>query len=164
MLEEFKSATIFLISGFAVSPVLKTLTETISTDTIYSMVTIMMLVHLLFYDYGTKAAIVSSPISLNAAIFGAVCLASRLSSIYHVFALMVLASDMFVMFTVLRHRLKNLFANFFQSLITLTLAFISFFSLRISCPSIYSLLYLIFLSCVNFVFPYGFFKLQFFKE
>ncbi|RWS05688.1 mitochondrial import inner membrane translocase subunit TIM50-like protein, partial [Dinothrombium tinctorium] len=54
---ELKNVIIFLFGGFTVSPVLKTLTETISADTIYAMVTLMMLIHLIFYDYGAKAAI-----------------------------------------------------------------------------------------------------------
>uniref|UniRef100_A0A2L2YJU6 Phosphatidylinositol N-acetylglucosaminyltransferase subunit C n=1 Tax=Parasteatoda tepidariorum TaxID=114398 RepID=A0A2L2YJU6_PARTP len=57
--EYFKSAVIFFIFGYMFSPVLKTLTQTISTDTIYAMVVLMMIVHLLFQDYGTDAAIVS---------------------------------------------------------------------------------------------------------
>lgn len=100
--EEIRSAVIFLATGYFVSPVLCTLTETISTDTIYAMSTLMMLAHLIFYDYGPQAAIVSQPLSLNAAIFAAVCLASRLNNIYVAFALLTLAVDLFVIGSYLR--------------------------------------------------------------
>merc|ERR1712212_627155 len=63
--------------GFAISPVLKTLTRTISTDTIYAMSSAMLLVNLLLHDYGAGVSIVCRAFSLNAAIFAAVCLASR---------------------------------------------------------------------------------------
>ncbi|CAH1711606.1 unnamed protein product [Aphis gossypii] len=48
-----KSACAFVVSGYILSPVLKTLTETISTDTIYATTTVMMCVHLVFFDYGS---------------------------------------------------------------------------------------------------------------
>lgn len=155
---------IFMISGFATSPILKTLTETISTDTVYTMAAIMMLVHLIFYDYGATAAIVSTPLSLNAAIFGAVCLASRLSTTYHVFALMVFASDIFVLFTVLRKRLRDLFNTRLQIFITLSLAVSSVICLSLSSHQIFLNLYFVLLICINFLFPFGFYKVQYYKE
>jgi hypothetical protein len=54
--ENFKTLSIFLLFGSLVSPVLFTLTKTISTDTIYAMSTLMMLTHLIFYDYGAETA------------------------------------------------------------------------------------------------------------
>lgn len=51
-----KTALTFLAFGFGLSPVLMTLTETISTDTIYAMTTCMLLANLLFHDYGANAA------------------------------------------------------------------------------------------------------------
>ena len=49
---------------------------------------------------------VSSSISLNAAVFGAVCLSSRLSSTMHVFALMLSAVWLFAVFPTIRGKLK----------------------------------------------------------
>jgi len=54
--ENFKTLSIFLSFGSLVSPVVFTLTKTISTDTIYAMSTLMMLTHLIFYDYGAETA------------------------------------------------------------------------------------------------------------
>lgn len=48
----------------------------VSTDTIYAMAVFMLLGHLIFFDYGANAAIVSSTLSLNMAIFASVYLAS----------------------------------------------------------------------------------------
>ena len=49
--DDVKTAVLFLGVSFILSPVLVSLTETISTDTIYAMTTIMLLAHLLFHDY-----------------------------------------------------------------------------------------------------------------
>merc|ERR1711890_11050 len=53
------------------------LTDSISTDTIHTMASLGLFLHLLPQDYGLPAPVVSSSISLNSAIFSAVCLASR---------------------------------------------------------------------------------------
>ncbi|KAG8230312.1 hypothetical protein J437_LFUL000582 [Ladona fulva] len=149
-----------LALGYIVSPVLKTLTETISTDTIQAAAAIAFIVHLATYDYGignepglpyratshksdviapshwSKSASSSdktvpekyltenipsasrysrvqgsktsslphdnpsrttSALSLNAAIFGAICLASRLESPSHAFALLSVAGLAFAL-------------------------------------------------------------------
>ena len=49
---------------------------------------------------------VSSSISLNAAVFGAVCLSSRLTSTMHVFALMLSAVWLFAVFPTIRGKIK----------------------------------------------------------
>ena len=57
VLDDFKSAILYLVFGAGLSPILMTLTKTISTDTIYAMTTIMLLANLLFHDYGANAAL-----------------------------------------------------------------------------------------------------------
>jgi phosphatidylinositol glycan class C protein len=54
--EDMKSAGAFLALAFGLSPILMTLTSTISTDTIYAMTVGMLLTNLLFHDYGANAA------------------------------------------------------------------------------------------------------------
>ena len=51
-----KTVSIFLAFGFGLAPVLMTLTDTISTDTIYAMTAFMLLANLMFHDYGANAA------------------------------------------------------------------------------------------------------------
>ncbi|CAH3025571.1 unnamed protein product, partial [Porites evermanni] len=105
-LDDLKSCILVLVSVLLSSPVLKTLTDSISTDTIYAMTTFMLAMNLLLYDYGTRAAIVSRSTSLNASIFASVCLASRLPSSWHVFVTVILAMQMFALFPSLRRQLK----------------------------------------------------------
>uniref|UniRef100_A0A1A9VIS0 Uncharacterized protein n=2 Tax=Glossina TaxID=44049 RepID=A0A1A9VIS0_GLOAU len=78
----------FFTLGEAIQ-VLHTLTYAISTDTIFSMTFFVMVLNLVFCDYGLSVAMVSKAISLNAAIFGSICLASRLPTSYHAFVLLV---------------------------------------------------------------------------
>ncbi|RZC36754.1 GPI2 domain containing protein [Asbolus verrucosus] len=138
-----------MVFGHLFSPVLHTLTDTISTDTIYTMTFFMMLVHLIFFDYGISAAIVSNSLSLSAAIFASICLASRLSSAYHAFILIAVAIEFFVLFPLLRNKVKKsvyitglLFvfdmyilmkgSNLFMTLFILTTVFIN-----IVCPILF---------------------------
>lgn len=101
LVTDFRTVLIFVVFGYVLSPILKTLTDTISTDTIYAMTTFMMIIHLIFFDYGVPSAIVSSSLSLNAAIFGSVCLASRLASPFHAFVLLTNAVECFVLLPIL---------------------------------------------------------------
>lgn len=104
------------------SPVLLTLTAPISTDTITSLTVITLVIHLATFDYsyerfkspsatsslGSENDInvtYTGPISLNAAIFASVLLTSRLSSIYHVFAVVYLAIELFALFPIMRYHL-----------------------------------------------------------
>lgn len=104
---DLRTVLIFLVFGQLFSPVLHTLTDTISTDTIYTMTFFMMLIHLIFCDYGVPAAIVSNSLSLSAAVFASICLSSRLSSPYQAFILITVSIKCFVLFPLLRNKMKN---------------------------------------------------------
>jgi len=49
--DDMKTVLIFAGFSYCLSPVLVSLTETIATDTIYAMTTVMLLANLLFHDY-----------------------------------------------------------------------------------------------------------------
>ncbi|KAH8300399.1 hypothetical protein KR018_004042 [Drosophila ironensis] len=98
--EDSKTLLTVIFFGYLFSPMLHTLTQAISTDTIYTMTFFVLLANLIFSDYGLDVALVSKAISLNAAIFGAICLASRLLSSYHAFVLLVEAAVFFVLYPI----------------------------------------------------------------
>lgn len=100
VLEDSKTLMTVLLFGYLFAPVLHTLTDAISTDTIFSMTVIVMLLNVIFCDYGLSVAMVSKAISVNAAIFGSICLASRLSTSYHAFVLLVEAAIFFVLYPI----------------------------------------------------------------
>ncbi|KAL5018763.1 hypothetical protein ScPMuIL_004485 [Solemya velum] len=106
VLDDVKTAMMFSGCSVLLSPVLVTLTETISTDTIYAMTTVMIIANLLFHDYGANAAMVSGAISLNAGIFASVCLASRLHTALHALATVTVALQVFGLWPDLRRNLK----------------------------------------------------------
>lgn len=96
-----KTVLSVLIFGHILSPMLHTLTDSISTDTIFTITFFVMTIHLIFFDYGLPAFMVSKAVSLNAAIFGSICLASRLPSSFHAFTLLVVAAQFFVLLPIL---------------------------------------------------------------
>lgn len=96
--DDIKTAFSFLVFGYILSPMLHTLTNSISTDTIFTVTFFVFLLHVICFDYGLPASIVSNAISLNAVIFGALCLASRLNSSFHAFILLVVAVELFALY------------------------------------------------------------------
>lgn len=102
---DLQSAAIFLAFTFGFSPVLKTLTESVSTDTVYAMSAMMLLAHLVSFPYAQPSP--PGSLSLNAALFASVCLASRLPGALHTFAMLTCALLVFALWPCLLHRLKE---------------------------------------------------------
>lgn len=97
LVHNFKTVLVYLVLGYLLSPILHTLTDTVSTDTIFAWAVLMMIVHLIFFDYDVPAALVSKSLSINAAIFASVCLVSRLSSPFDAFVLLTVSVIFFVL-------------------------------------------------------------------
>ncbi len=95
-----------LLSGalLGLSPLLMTLTSSYSSDTIWALTFSLFVVHVVFHDYTKRdpveASTFQSTISLNAAIFASVLLASRLNSAEPVFAFMLFSFLLFAGFPV----------------------------------------------------------------
>lgn len=96
--DDIKTVACILVFGFILSPMLHTLTKSISTDTIYTITFFVFLLHIMCYDYGMPAALVSRAISLNAAIFGTICLASRLETSLDAFVLLIVSFTLFAVY------------------------------------------------------------------
>lgn len=116
--EDVETVACVLVFGFILSPMLHTLTKSISTDTIYTITFFVFLLHVICYDYGMPAALVSRAISLNAAMFGTICLASRLDTSLDAFVLIIVS---FTLFAVYPHLLRLLEANSTLYLLPITL-------------------------------------------
>ncbi|KAF7203355.1 phosphatidylinositol N-acetylglucosaminyltransferase subunit C [Nothobranchius furzeri] len=104
-LADLQSAALFLSFTFGFSPVLKTLTESVSTDTVYAMSAVMLLAHLVSFPYGEPSP--PGSLSLNAALFASVCLASRLPGALHTFAMLSCALLVFALWPCLLQRLRE---------------------------------------------------------
>jgi len=106
----FRSILFLICSVYGLSPVLRTITEPFSLDTINALTIMLFTIHFYFQDYAYVSGLSSrfkAPISLNAAFFGAVCLASQLSTDMHVFSIMYLAVVLFALFPKLRNTIQN---------------------------------------------------------
>ncbi|XP_040895369.1 phosphatidylinositol N-acetylglucosaminyltransferase subunit C [Toxotes jaculatrix] len=104
-LADLQSATLFLSFTFGFSPVLKTLTESVSTDTVYAMSAVMLLAHLVSFPYTQPSP--PGSLSLNAALFASVCLASRLPGALHTFAMLSCALLVFALWPCLLQKLRE---------------------------------------------------------
>ncbi|XP_077440191.1 phosphatidylinositol N-acetylglucosaminyltransferase subunit C [Vanacampus margaritifer] len=104
-LADLQSGTIFLTFIFGFSPVLKTLTESVSTDTVYAMSAVMLLAHLVSFPYAHPSP--PGSLSLNAALFASVCLASRLPGALHTFTMLSCALMVFALWPCLLRRVKD---------------------------------------------------------
>jgi phosphatidylinositol glycan class C protein len=96
---------------YALSPLMQTLTGSISGDTIAACVAASLVLHLYLHDYSTASDDVTQTIggslSLGAAMFASVLLASRLPTPAHVFALLMFALQAFVAWPFLRRDLAR---------------------------------------------------------
>lgn len=106
-----RTLAIVYITLLIVSPVLKTLTDSFSNDTIWALSSLFMVLHLLSADYagsgGDLPSVQHAPFSFNAAIFASVLLVSRLASAIQVFALITFAIELFALAPLLIHRLHT---------------------------------------------------------
>lgn len=151
LFQDLKTTVSALAFGFILSPMLHTLTNSISTDTIYTVTFFVLLLHLVCYDYGLPASVVSSAIALNAVYFGSICLASRLSTSMHAFTLLVVVIVMFALYPRFLTAITN-WQNV-ATIVPLTVVF----SINCICLAMYSFslfwVYTIALLFINFVCP-----------
>ncbi|WFC94027.1 D-stereospecific aminopeptidase [Malassezia brasiliensis] len=92
----------------ALSPVLRTLSEATTSDSIWAFSAILFGAHLTLADYAMVTpthALLSSTVSLNLAMCASVVLSSRLTWDIDVFALLLTALQLFAIFPLLRQRI-----------------------------------------------------------
>lgn len=157
---DFKTVLIYLFFGYLFSPILHTLTDTVSTDTIFATTIFMMIIHLIFSDYGISVAVVSNSLSINSAIFGSICLASRLCTSFCAFVLITVAIQAFVLSPVLIKLIwnGNYFVFVFSVTVIVTLMFLWNISRTLFHFFVLSVLFL------NFYCPFLFVRWQKYKD
>ncbi|XP_011495941.1 PREDICTED: phosphatidylinositol N-acetylglucosaminyltransferase subunit C [Ceratosolen solmsi marchali] len=155
--KDLRTVLIFLAFGYILSPVLKTLTETISTDTIYAMTIFMFLIHLIFSKYGSTNVSLSESLSITSSIFGSLMLTSRLSTPSHAFSLLTVAVQCFVLLPFLLSKLHN------KIFISNILAFGTLY-LLCNISATLSYVFVSMLILVHFICPLWYIKCQRYKE
>ena len=163
ILDDCGSVIIFLGLCTLSAPILRTLTQTISSDTLVACTVLMMLAHLVFHNYGADVAIVSPVISLNAAIFGCICLASRMPTVEHTLIILCIAAVLFGLCPMLRILLWAKCSNSFKWIVLCIYPSIVSFSVLWLSTYCFLLLCALFVF-VNIICPYWYVKWQSIKD
>ncbi|OAX77824.1 hypothetical protein ACJ72_07873 [Emergomyces africanus] len=109
-----KSALLIFCALLGLSPILKSLTKSTTSDSIWAMSCWLMVINIFFFDYSSNsggsgtggstesgaAAKFPASLSTNAAVMASTVLASRLKSTTHVFSLTLFSIEVFGLFPV----------------------------------------------------------------
>ncbi|WEW57457.1 glycosylphosphatidylinositol anchor biosynthesis [Emydomyces testavorans] len=123
-----KSALLIFCALQGLSPILKSLTKSTTSDSIWAMSWWLMIINVFFFDYGSSsneshnisnntgagagagavAAKFPASLSTNAALMASTVLASRLRSTTHVFSLTLFSIEVFGLFPIFRRHLRGI--------------------------------------------------------
>ncbi|RPB24074.1 phosphatidylinositol N-acetylglucosaminyltransferase [Terfezia boudieri ATCC MYA-4762] len=104
-----KSAILIYCTLLGLSPILRSLTESISSDSIWAISSWLFIANCLSFDYGSGVSVkFPASLSTNAAIMASVVLASRLPTTTHVFSLVLFSIEVFGLFPVFRRYLRHI--------------------------------------------------------
>ena len=103
-----KSAILIYSTLLGLSPILKSLTRSTSSDSIWAMSFWLLAVNIFFFDYsGGVGAKFPASLSTNAALMASTVLASRLPSTKQVFSLTLFSIEVFGLFPVFRRHVRH---------------------------------------------------------
>ncbi|KAK5991047.1 Phosphatidylinositol N-acetylglucosaminyltransferase GPI2 subunit [Cladobotryum mycophilum] len=103
-----KSALLICSTLLGLSPILKSLTRSTSSDSIWAMSFWLLTVNIFFFDYsGGVGAKFPASLSTNAALMASTVLASRLPSTKQVFSLTLFSIEVFGLFPVFRRHIRH---------------------------------------------------------
>lgn len=157
LIKDLWTVLIFLTFGYILSPILKTLTETISTDTIYAMTILMFLTHLIFSKYGSSQISLSDSLSITSSIFGSLMLASRLASPLHAFSLLTVSVQCFVLLPYLLTGVNN-------KIIISTILTIGIIYLLLFISQTFSYVFIFAIIFIHFICPLWYIRCQKYKD
>lgn len=103
-----KSAILIYCALLGLSPILKSLTKSTTSDSIWAISCWLLIINVFFFDYGGGVgAKFPASLSTNAALMASTVLASRLTSTTHVFSLLLFSIEVFGLFPVFRRYLRH---------------------------------------------------------
>ncbi|KAK9463314.1 phosphatidylinositol N-acetylglucosaminyltransferase subunit C [Lipomyces oligophaga] len=103
-----KSATLIVSTLLGLSPVLKSLTQSTSSDSIWAISVWLFILNIFFHDYSVGPQKTVPPtLSTNVAIAAAIVLASRLSTTLSVFGFLLFSIQIFGLFPVFSRWLRS---------------------------------------------------------
>ena len=100
---------VVLVSLLALSPILKTLTQSYCNDSLWTLTGLLLLIHLITHDYSLQPGPRKVPgvLSMNSAMSASILLASRLSTPSHAFACISIAVQIFALLPIFRDHLRS---------------------------------------------------------
>ncbi len=101
VVHSIQTMVMFAVCLRIVAPLLQSLTSSFSEDTVHAMAITFSAAHLVFHDYAiinSNSEVFSGTVSLNAAMFSAIILASRLKRVETVVLFLLLAVILFALF------------------------------------------------------------------
>ncbi|RAR05542.1 terpenoid synthase [Stemphylium lycopersici] len=102
-----KSAVLIYAALLGLSPILKSLTQSTTSDSIWALSTWLLMMNVAFFDYSAGAdAQLPASISTNSAMMASAVLASRLPSTTHVFSLTLFSIEIYGLFPIFRRQLR----------------------------------------------------------
>lgn len=103
-----KSAILIYFSLLGLSPILKSLTRSTSSDSIWAFSSWLLCLNVFTFDYGAgPESKFPASLSTNAALMASTVLASRLPTTTHVFSLTLFSIEVFGLFPVFRRHLRR---------------------------------------------------------
>ncbi|KAI1764890.1 GPI2-domain-containing protein [Hypoxylon sp. FL1150] len=102
-----KSAILIYFTLLGLSPILKSLTRSTSSDSIWSMSFWLLAINIFFHDYSSGPVKFPASLSTNAALMASTVLASRLPSTGQVFSLTLFSIEVFGLFPVFRRYARH---------------------------------------------------------
>ncbi|KAL2138292.1 hypothetical protein VTI28DRAFT_7011 [Corynascus sepedonium] len=109
-LSTIKSAILIYFTLLGLSPILKSLTRSTSSDSIWAMSFWLLAINVFFFDYSGSSSSKRMPVaslSTNAALMASTVLASRLPSTGQVFSLTLFSIEVFGLFPVFRQHARH---------------------------------------------------------
>ncbi|EEA19452.1 glycosylphosphatidylinositol anchor biosynthesis [Talaromyces marneffei ATCC 18224] len=111
-LATIKSALLIYCALLGLSPILKSLTKSTASDSIWALSCWLMIINIFSFDYSSSEGQVDATkfpasLSTNAALMASTVLASRLPSTTHVFSLTLFSIEVFGLFPVFRRQLRH---------------------------------------------------------
>ncbi|KAJ1335820.1 phosphatidylinositol N-acetylglucosaminyltransferase subunit C [Microdochium nivale] len=107
-LSTIKSAILIYFTLLGLSPILKSLTRSTSSDSIWVMSFVLLTINIFFYDYSGGVGVkFPASLSTNAALMASTVLASRLPSTGQVFSLTLFSIEVFGLFPVFRRYARH---------------------------------------------------------
>eukprot|EP01128_Nolandella_sp_AFSM9_P000567 TRINITY_DN10718_c0_g1_i1.p1 TRINITY_DN10718_c0_g1~~TRINITY_DN10718_c0_g1_i1.p1 ORF type:complete len:331 (-),score=29.54 TRINITY_DN10718_c0_g1_i1:153-1145(-) len=160
-----RSVILLFLFVWMLSPILQTLTESLSDDTIIALAISLFIVHLFTQDYSYLSGLsqkFTAPVSLNAAIFASIILVSRLPSIHHTFAMVLIAIELFALLPILRHIIK-VYGTSMDLLFTWSAASITTLTF-LPISTLFTIFFVVSLLSVTFVSPAWLINVQQYKN